>query len=651
MTLRLRSVFLFLSALALGTVSHAEVRLPAIVSDGMILQRDVALKVWGWADPGEEVSVAFRKQQLAATADADGKWTVTLEPLVAGGPDTMEIKGNNAIVLRDILVGDVWIASGQSNMTHTFVRWQEPYAAEIAGSTDPLIRQFRVPTKPVLEGPLDDIPDLAWQQATPENLLDFTVIGYAFAKQLRDTTDVPQGIIMTCVGGTLIEAWTSAEGFAEFPAITATIERNQDADYVATRNAAAEAARAASGPRPEADRGLTGPVKWFDPAYEPINWKRINIPGYWEDQGVRDLDGVVWYRREIEVPAAMVGVDVDAKLGRIRNADTFYVNGQQVGRTTYEYPQRNYTIPAGVLHAGTNLLVVRVENQGGKGGFIPDKPYHLSANGHMIDLKGDWHYRVGEANTPRRGDWVPGINAQSQPAALFNGMIAPYTNFAVRGFLWYQGESNAGNPADYRWLLPNLIADWRAHWGQGDLPFFIAQLPNYMDVDYLPPAQSNWALMREAQLDTALADPQVGLAINIDLGEWNDIHPGNKMAVGDRLARNARTLVYHESDLVGSGPILREQEIRDGTIVLHFDHAGSGLVSTNGEKLAHFAIAGADQQFVWGHARIEGTDTVIVSHPDIPAPRFVRYAWADNPDFANLGNAEGLPASPFRTDR
>ncbi len=639
-----------LFALLLAVPSYADVRLPAIVSDGMVLQREAPLRIWGWAEPGETVSVAFRKQQLATTTDADGRWSVQLAPLAAGGPDTMEIKGANEIILRDILVGDVWVASGQSNMTHTFVRWQERYAAEIAASTNPAIRQFHVPTHPELGGPIEDISGIEWVSATPENLLDFAVVGYFFALQLHEHSDVPQGIIMTCVGGTPIEAWTSEEGFRKFPDQLEIIHRNQDPDYVAQVNAEAAADRATAPPRGEADQGLSGPLPWSAPAYQPLNWKPINIPGFWEEQGLNDLDGIVWYRRELELPAELAGQEAQVKLGRIRDADELYVNGQLVGRTTYQYPQREYTIPAGLLRAGTNLLVVRVTNHGGPGGFFFDKPYRLTTAGQTFDLKGTWHYRVGEAFPPLP-KMRPGISAQNAPTALFNGMIAPYTNYAIRGALWYQGETNAGNPKPYRTLLPNLIADWRAQWGQPDLPFFIAQLPNYMAVDYLP-ADSGWALMREAQLDTARADPHVGLGINIELGEWNDIHPGNKKPVGERLALLARALVYGQTGFESSGPLFREQTIEGHHIRLTFDHVGGGLVITNGEPtLGHFAIAGADGHFVWAQARIEGPDTVIVWNDAVPEPRFVRYAWADNPDFANLGNDAGLPASPFRTDR
>ncbi|WP_309026152.1 sialate O-acetylesterase [Pelagicoccus enzymogenes] len=638
-----------LLAVSLCPSLPADVTLPSIVSDGMILQRDSDLTVWGWADPDEKVSVHFLGKSLSTTADAAGNWQVSLPPSPAGGPHQMRIAGKNEITLRNILMGDVWLCSGQSNMTHAFDRWQEEYAAEIAASKNAQIRQFRVPTNPILTGPQKDFPGLSWQEADPQSLLEFTVVGYFHAKKLFDKYKVPQGIIMSCVGGTRIEAWTSEAGFKNFPDILDTIERNKDTEYVNRINAEAKADRESDTPPPSEDRGLASAPKWYDPAHQPLNWKSINIPGYWEDQGLRNLDGVVWYRREIEIPAALAGQEIKVKLGRIRNADELYVNGQKVGNTTYEYPQRRYTIPTDLTKPGKNLFVIRVTNYAGSGGFIHDKPYQLEVAGQTIDLKGTWHYKVGEVYRPTRS-YKQGISAQSQPSALYNGMIAPFTRYGLHGMLWYQGESNAGNPVSYREFLPNLIADWRQQWNAPNATFLIAQLPNFMDIDFLPPSHSNWAEMREVQLQTALETPNTGLGIAIDLGEWNDIHPGNKKQVGERLALQAMQHAYGETDLVTSGPLFRSQEIVDDTIVLHFDHTGSGLVSSNGEQLAHFAIAGEDKKFVWGDAVIKG-DTVVVSSDEVPAPRYVRYAWADNPDFANLGNAEGLPASPFRTDR
>ncbi|MDQ8205531.1 sialate O-acetylesterase [Pelagicoccus sp. SDUM812003] len=635
-----------LSSALLSSLS-AEVTLPSIVGDDMVLQRDQELTIWGWADPGESISLSFRGHERHATTDEKGRWSLQLPPLEAGGPDDMLISGENEITLTDILVGDVWLASGQSNMTHMFNRWTEEYAAEIAQSENSEIRQFHVPTRTALTGPQDRYPGLEWKRANPENLLSFTVVGYAFAKTLYDEYQVPQGIIMSAVGGTLIEAWTSEEGFQEFPEQLAIIERNKDAEYVERVNAEAQADREANpGPQTE-DAGLTGEVKWYDPAYEPLNWKTINVPGYWEHQGIRDLDGVVWYRKEIEIPDAMLGTDVTLKLGRIRNADDVYVNGQRVGGWGYEYPQRRYTIPADLLQPGKNLFVVRVANQWGNGGFIPDKPYQLEANGEIVDLKGAWSYKVGEVYRPNPYQYKQGINAQSQPSSLYNAMIAPFTSYGIRGILWYQGESNAGNPDAYAKYLPNLIDDWRRHFGSKQIDFYIAQLPKFMDVDYLP-ADSNWAKMREVQLQTARNTPGVGIGINIDLGEWNDIHPGKKWEVGERLALQAMTISY-DQDLVASGPIFTSQKIEGDQIVLSFENVDGGLVSTNGEPLAHFAIAGPDKNFVWGEAKIVG-DTVVVSSDEIPNPKYVRYAWADNPDFANLGNEKGMPAAPFRTD-
>lgn len=647
-----RSFLFFLSILFTANL-FGNVRLPAIVGDGMVLQRDQVVKVWGWADPGEKVTVSFQKKNYSAQTGADGKWMVKLNPMKAGGPFSMEIKGKNKITLNDILIGDVWICSGQSNMTHYLGRHSERLAKDIAEANFPQIRQFYVPDKATVSGPLDDIPGIKWVAATPESVLDFTVIGYFFAKKLYDEYHVPMGIIRTCVGGTMIEAWMSEDGFKEFPDILQKVKQNQDTAYT---NSLAQRARqsvgrpAGSAPRTEPDLGLTAPVKWYEPAYQPLNWKRINIPGYWEDQGIRNLDGVVWYRREINVPASMAGVEAMVKLGRIVNADELYVNGQKVGNTTYEYPQRRYKLAAGVLKPGKNLFVVRVTNSGGKGGFVPDKPYFLLAGGDTIDLKGDWLYKVGQVNNRNRsfgggGQGPAMVSAQDSPTGLYNGMIAPYINYAVRGFLWYQGESNADRPDTYAKYLPALIKDWRSRWQLGDLTFLIAQLPNYMDVNYLP-EESNWAKIREIQLETALSVPNTGLGINIDLGEWNDIHPENKKPVGERLALQAMKISYGDKNVLSSGPVRKAVRREGSKVVVSFDHVGSGLVSGNGEPLAHFALAGADGKYVWATAEISNNEVVVWAE-GIADPKSIRYAWADNPDFANLSNKEGLPASPF----
>ncbi|HER07360.1 MAG TPA: sialate O-acetylesterase [Bacteroides sp.] len=655
------SIFSILFIFISGTLS-AQLKLPAMLRDSMVLQRNTELKIWGWAEAGEQVEVSFKGNLYQAEAGRDGKWMVHLPPMEAGGPYIMEISARGSgtpsanenagisgtgIKLENILVGDVWLCAGQSNMVHYMALHSERYAEEIAQAGDPEIRQFLVPSATSLEGPQEDLAGGSWKSANPDDIMRFSVVAYFFARNLHETYGVPIGIINASVGGTPIEAWTSAEGLKEFPVMQRAIEMNSDTAYVSRVNRAAWSAMREGRRETGQDEGLAGPVAWYDPAYVPENWHRINIPGYWEDQGIRDLNGVVWYRREFEVPASMTGIPAKVALGRIVDADQLYINGEQVGRTTYQYPQRRYEVPVGVLKSDKNLFVIRVTNQAGKGGFVPDKPYYLSAAGETIDLKGYWQYRVGEVYPERRFSAM-GISAQNQPAALYNAMIAPFTDYAVKGFVWYQGESNAGRPEEYRLLQRAQIRDWRSLWGQGDLPFLYAQLPNFMEVNYSP-EESDWAMLREAQME-AMDLPATGMAVTIDLGEWNDIHPDNKKPVGDRLALWARKIAYGEEDLVYSGPIYQSYRIEGDKIILTFDHAGSGLVSGNGEPPGHFAIAGPDKNFVWGHAEIVDQDKVAVWHEDIPDPVYVRYAWADNPRFANLYNKEGLPASPFRTD-
>jgi sialate O-acetylesterase len=626
--------------------SSAQVRLPAFVSDSMIVQRDAKLKIWGWAAPGEKVTVRFANKNYKTNAEADGKWIVYTSPLKTGGPYEMEITSSNKIVLKNILAGDVWLCAGQSNMVHSLELHQERYAEDIAKANNYQIRQFLVPTVADLQNAVDDFPNGKWRSATKKDVLKFSVVAYFFAKQLHEKYHVPIGIINASVGGTPIEAWTSEEGLKEFPEILSVVQKNKDTSYVNSANRAAQAFNRERAKRKIEDKGLTAATPWYDINYRPTNWNTINIPGYWEDQGVKDLDGVVWYRRGIELPASMGGKPAKIALGRIVDADFLYINGKLIGNTGYQYPQRRYQVPAGVLRAGKNIFVVRVLNMNGKGGFVPDKPYYLLADGQTIDLEGEWQYKVGEIY-PRDANAPGGIAAQNQPTALYNAMIAPLTNFQLKGVVWYQGETNAWRASEYAKLLPALIADWRAKWQQGDLPFLYVQLPNFMEVNYSP-SESQWAVLREAQLKT-LRIKNTGMAVAIDLGEWNDIHPGNKKPIGERLALAAQHVAYGDKDVVYSGPVIQSYTIEGNKIIITFSHVGGGLISIDGEELNQFAIAGADKKFVWAKAKIEN-NTVVVWNENIPRPMYVRYAWADNPQGANLYNAEKLPASPFRTD-
>ena len=624
---------------------RGQVKLPHLVRDSMILQRDAKINIWGWASKGEKIIVKFNNKNYKTTTAADGKWIIQLSAMKAGGPYTMEITGSNKILLSDILIGDVWFCSGQSNMVHQMELHSVSYAKEIEQANYPEIRHFWIPTMTDLQGPHDDLPTGYWKAATPQDVRQFSAVAYFFAKKIYTQYHVPIGLINASVGGTPIEAWTSEEGLKEFPALQATIQKNKDTAYI---NGLARNAFQGNSNKPQIlDEGMTGSVKWYEPSYIPGGWHTINIPGYWEDQGVKDLNGIVWYRKEIELPVSMAGKPARVFLGRIVDADVLYINGKQVGNTTYLYPQRRYNVPADILKAGKNIFVVRVTNTAGKGGFVPDKPYCIFSGNDTIDLKGTWQYKVGEVYQPRAGFGSGAISAQNQPTALYNAMVAPLINYTIKGFLWYQGEANTGRAEEYAKLQPAQIIDWRNKWKQGELPFLYVQLPGFMDYNYLP-SESNWAMLREAQLKS-LSVPNTAMAVAIDLGEWNDIHPDNKKDVGERLALAAEKIVYGENR-VCSGPIYQSSTIEANKIIISFTNSGSGLITIDGEELSEFAIAGADKKFVWAKAKIDG-NKIVVWNDDIQNPMYVRYAWADDPVNPNLYNKEGLPASPFRTDK
>lgn len=637
-----KSVLVLMLILVAWISSQAEIRLPRLISDGVVLQRDAKVKLWGWASPNESVTLTFQNKKFKAKADNSGKWLILLPPQKAGGPYQMAFKGRNEIIIKNILFGDVWICSGQSNMVIPMERVKEKYPDEIENANYPEIRNFFIPTLTNLEKPVADLPSGNWILANPKDVLRFSAIAYFFAKKIYEKYHVPIGIINSSVGGTPIQAWISEQGFKEFPQIKEIIKQNKSASYIDSLMKS----KPLPAQKVDQDKGLTENPEWYDTSYIPKRWHNINIPGYWEDQGVKNLDGVVWYRKEVDIPTSMTGVVVKLFMGRIVDADFIYVNGQLVGNITYQYPPRRYEIPAGVLKPGKNTIVIRVINTSGKGGFVPDKPYYMTANGQEIDLKGTWQYKVGEVYEPSALTGT-GFSAQNQPTALYNAMIAPLTNQTNKGFLWYQGESDTDHPEAYRKLLPALISDWRSQWGQGETPFIYVQLANFMDVNYLP-VESNWAELRDAQLH-ALSVPNTAMAVAMDLGEWNDIHPLNKKDVGERLALCAQNLAYGDKDVVYMGPIYQSFQIDGNKITVTFNHTGSGLLSIDGEPLSRFEIAGADHKFVWAKAMIEGNNVKVWSEK-ITDPKFVRYAWSDNPDGANLYNKEGLPASPFTTE-
>jgi len=555
----------------------------------------------------------------------------------------MQISSGTTITLHNILVGDVWVCSGQSNMELPISRVIWKYEDELKAYNNSNIRQFNVPQKYDFKASHQDMESGEWAPATQANLMKFSAIAFFFARELYDKYRVPIGLINASLGGSPAQAWMSEDALKAFPDYYQEALKFRDEDLI-RQIETADNVRIADWYRrlTQKDLGYTDLRNpWNSLKLDTRDWAKMPVPGYWKGTVLEGVNGVVWFRRTVNVPASMTGKESLLILGRIVDADSAFVNGQFAGTVSYQYPPRRYKIPAGLLKAGENVITVRVVSNIGDAGFVPDKDYQIVCGDQKIDLQGEWQYRLGATMEPLEGQTF----IRWKPLGLYNAMIAPLLNYRIKGVIWYQGESNTGQPVEYYPLFSALITDWRRQWKQGDFPFLFVQLPNFMEAK-AQPSTGNWAVFRESQLKT-LSVPNTAMVVAIDAGEWNDIHPLNKKIVGQRLALAARQLAYGEN-IEYSGPILHSMKIDGGRIILSFDHISSGLVAKGGE-LKQFAIAGADQQFVWAIAKIEG-DKIVVWNDKIKQPVAVRYAWAENPAGANLYNKEGLPASPFRTD-
>lgn len=627
--------------LLIATIAQADIRLPRLIDSGMVLQRDTPLTVWGWADAKEEVVITFQEQRYITTADSQGNWRMQLPALPAGGPYSMTLAGKNLIELNNILLGDVWLASGQSNMELNFTRTKPLYEDEINSAHYPNIRWFKVPNRYQFKHPEKDLDGGEWLSVTRETISELATVPYFFAKHLHQQQEVPIGIVHAALGGSPVEAWLSEEALQKFPVHLAEGKRFRD-DALIEQITTADQARgdAWRAARDKQDPGFQeGEALWAQPEVDDSDWPLMTMPGFWD---AKQPNGVWWLRKTITVPDDWAGQPAFLELGRMVDADMVYLNGERVGVTWYQYPPRWYPLPQGVLKAGENTIAIRLTSESGQPGLVKDRAYELRWQGEAINLAGEWRVKQGAALEPLQ----PQTFIRWKPMGLFNGKIAPLTLYALKGVIWYQGESNVGRAEEYTQLFSALIQDWRHQFSQPQLPFLFVQLPNYLQHKNQP-GESDWARLREAQAE-ALTLPHTAMAVAIDLGEWNDIHPLNKKPVGDRLALAARAIAYGE-ELVYSGPRYRTLAIEDNEAHLHFDHNGSGLASCDGEPLAEFAIAGKDGKFVWADVRIV-ENKIIVSSDAITQPVAVRYAWADNPHRANLCNKEGLLASPFRSD-
>tara|TARA_Y100001947_G_scaffold45908_1_gene38233 strand:- start:371 stop:2290 length:1920 start_codon:yes stop_codon:yes gene_type:complete len=629
-------IFIFLFANTL----FAQVRLPKLVSDGMVLQRNSNVRIWGWASEGEDIEVSFQQRNYN-TSTKNGKWEILLENPNIGGPYTMQISGKNSIQLNSIYVGDVWLCSGQSNMELPMSRVAPKYPEEIKSADNAEIRYFQVPKEYNLTKKLDDFSGGNWISVNQNTIEGFAAIPYFFAKKLYEEYQIPIGLIDASLGGSPVEAWMSEKALKNFPEAIAEVEKLkpegvidslEQLDQNRIRNwyttVTAEDAGLKSG--------------WKTANFDDSDWEEFELPGLLK----QPINGVVWFRKKFDLKSEFSGKPAELLMGRIVDADSVFVNGTFVGNTTYQYPPRRYQIPENILREGENTITVKLISERGRGGFVTDKPYEINFPEKRIDLKGAWKYKVGKATEALQ----PQTFYRWKPTGLYNAMIHPLLKYSIKGAIWYQGESNTSEPEKYSELFPKMIESWRENWHQeaSNFPFLFVQLANFME-SRENPTDTNWARLREAQ-KAALNVPKTGMAVTIDVGEWNDIHPLDKKTVSDRLATAAKHLAYGDASVVPSGPIYTSSEIKNDSIILHFEAVGSGLKIKNNQELKGFAIAGNDKQFVWAKAKIEG-DKVIVYSPQVKHPVAVRYAWADNPENANLYNKEDLPASPFRTDQ
>lgn len=631
-----------LTGLAAINIARADVVPASLFCEHAVLQQGMPIPVWGTADENEKVTVALAGQTVSTVAHG-GKWSVQVGALPAGGPHVLTITGKNRIDIADILIGEVWVCGGQSNMERQLglrdgqqpiKNWQE----EVAAADFPQIRHFGVAQHLALD-PQDRV-DGHWLVCTPLTVPEFTAVGYFFGRALHLARGTPIGLIHSSWGGTPAEAWTSTEGIARLPEladVAATLERvrrdpaGARAEFESSLARWYEVNDAGSDPR----------KPWSAESLDTTAWPVMRLPVFWEKSGLPDFDGVVWFRREIDVPAAWSGREEELHLGAIDDIDSTWVNGHFVGGTDLWTTPRIYRLPAGTLKSGRNVIAVRVLDTGGGGGLWGGGDAMRLACGidqaHPIPLDGEWHYKASvlAPNAPPPPT-DPSVSSGT-PTVLYNGMIAPLLPYAIRGVIWYQAEANSGQPRLYRRLFPNLVADWRRAWGQGNFPFLYVQVAPFKGT---PPE------IREAQRLSLAKIPNSAMTVTLDVGDADDIHPSDKKPVGERLALAARALAYGEK-IEYSGPLFESLHITGQRAVLKFSHIGGGLVAKEG-GLKGFTIAGRDEVFHPARATIVG-DAVEVTADEVPAPTAVRYGWANAAE-GNLFNHAGLPASPFATD-
>jgi sialate O-acetylesterase len=637
----------------------AEFKVANVFQDHMVLQRDKPIKIWGWTDVGGRVSVAFAGQTKNVEAGKDGKWMVTLDPIPASSAGrTMTVAssaGRQTVEIKDVLVGEVWVCSGQSNMSYNMSRFRN-CAKEVPRMKYPLIREFKT-FRLSMPTPQPDALG-AWAVCSPDTAARFSATALYYAVELHQALNVPIGLLNSSVGGTKVEQWTDTrtlhadldeQSRAEKQAAAATAA-DASAQTLATYTMEVKEFLAKVGVNPSVIIGDTEDA-FIKPDLTDAAWTPIELP-------VRCGSGVTWFAREVALPKEMIGKELILNLGTVNKEEITFWNGVRVGSQLFYSEGSVHTIPAKLVE-GNNTLSVRCT--GYRGGGMSAGQSLSVAGGQPFSIAGEGWKQQTYATEPNLPRGVRGT--------LYNGMIHPLIPYTIRGVIWYQGEQNTGNAIAYRKQFPDMIKGWRKNWGQGDFPFYFCQLANYHPKQNAVSINHGWPLLREAQA-RALSLPNTGMACLIDIGKLGtyerDIHPANNRDQGRRLALIARNKIYGE-DIVSSGPMFDSMTVEGGKITVKFKSVGSGLMRAGitgwydhriiplpthprGLAIHGFTIADADGDFRMAHARITGKDTVEVWHGKVPEPVHIRFAWHRNP-LHNLYNREKLPAVPFHTDQ
>ena len=633
-------------------VLQAKVVLPSVFTDNMVLQQKTDITFYGDATKNKQLTVktGWNGKEYYTEADGQGKWSLKIPTPAAGGPYEITFSDGKKLQLKNVMIGEVWFCSGQSNMEMPVAGWGKVmnYEQEIAEAAYPAIRLFQVKKNTSL-APLKEVESTlgGWQECSSATVPEFSALAYFYARALWKELNVPIGVIDCTWGGTPAEAWTSHETLRQVMGFREEMDKLERLGFDPNRMEQAYSEERAHWQSlfTEKDKGMeNGKLCWTAPSLSEEDWQTISLPGYWEGKGLKDFDGIIWFRRSLEIPAEWAGKPLTLRLGMIDDEDITYFNGVEIARGAGYMTPRTYTIPAKLVKAGKAVLAVRVSDFGGEGGIHGKaEDLYVEADGKRISLAGDWKYRIGLSLKGFPPAPVSPIQSSSYPTVLFNAMVKPWTAFPIKGVIWYQGEANVGRPEQYGDLFPALITDWRRQW-RSDFPFYFVQLANFMESKEIQP-DSEWAALREAQTKALKLD-QVGMAVTIDIGLADDIHPKNKQEVGRRLALVALAGSYGKN-VSGSAPVFRNYRIKGDKMELDFGQKQDGF-QIKGTTLKGFTIAGPDRVFYPAEAMVQN-GKIIVFSPEVSIPLAARYGWADNPD-CNLYGENGLPVAPFRTD-